>query len=292
MTQWRMEIDLSKCTGCGACALACKAGNNTPWRSSDQSFNWADFLFNTTGRFPNTWWQATPVNCNHCANPACVAVCPVPPDAQGRKAVYKIPAGQPGAGIVVNNSDRCIGCRSCQQACPFSALSMTAPISQNGTTGRPQFSVISFNAETPHQFWNGTEAVIAGGTATPREVRTAAGGNAPPNRTRYLSGDLPGLSNIRRQGVVEKCHLCIHRILDSNLGPTAGEGARRPYCVLACPAGARRLLKPGESPSPGARVLKPGSRLYPEFVKPDDPTAAWLSPQVYYKNWDKFSFRV
>lgn len=71
-----MIIDLNLCSSCGACALACKAENNTRTRGEGQSFNWADFLQETKGTFPNSTQIAIPVMCNHCENPQCVKVCP------------------------------------------------------------------------------------------------------------------------------------------------------------------------------------------------------------------------
>ena len=101
-----MVIDLQKCVGCGACAIACKTENNTPNRDTarGQTFNWADFLMYTEGKFPKVKFSAMPVLCNHCSNAPCVAACPVKP----QKAMFKTPDG-----ITMHNDERCIGCRRC-----------------------------------------------------------------------------------------------------------------------------------------------------------------------------------
>ena len=50
------------------------------------------------------------LRCNHCTDAPCVTICPT-------VALYKRPDG-----IVDFNGDRCIGCKSCMQACPYDAL--------------------------------------------------------------------------------------------------------------------------------------------------------------------------
>jgi Fe-S-cluster-containing dehydrogenase component len=108
MTQYAMVIDLQKCVGCGACAIACKTENNTQNRQDGQSFNWADFLYEEEGSFPNTMHTTRPVLCNHCTDAPCVGACPV-------KALFKTPDG-----ITMINHERCIGDRACQRECPYS----------------------------------------------------------------------------------------------------------------------------------------------------------------------------
>ncbi len=76
MTQYSMIIDLQKCVGCGSCALACKTENNTELRNNGQTHNWADFVHETTGKFPNTEYRTLPVLCNHCSDPPCLKECP------------------------------------------------------------------------------------------------------------------------------------------------------------------------------------------------------------------------
>jgi electron transport protein HydN len=58
-----------------------------------------------------TWNVSVPVQCKHCENPACLAVC--------RSEAISRPNGS-----VVVNGDKCIGCKSCAEACPFGAVHM------------------------------------------------------------------------------------------------------------------------------------------------------------------------
>ena len=114
MTRLGMVIDLSKCVGCGACAFACKAENNTRTRGEEQSYNWGDFLIRTEGKFPNVQHTVMPVMCNHCTDAPCVKACLAKPNPH--KAMYKTPEG-----ITLHDPTLCIGCQRCQEACPYSS---------------------------------------------------------------------------------------------------------------------------------------------------------------------------
>jgi Fe-S-cluster-containing dehydrogenase component len=267
MGQYRMQIDLQKCVGCSACALACKTGNNTQARASGQTFNWADFINETVGAFPNTKWISLPTMCNHCENPACVRACPVAPDAKGRKAVYKT-----ADGIVMFNNKRCVGCRACQKACPYSVLST------NRNSPEAQYSVISYNAKGSHEYWSNDVAVIPGCTTSPKEMaENPVVASVPPNKTEWeYDDDGAEVRDIRAARTVEKCNFCVHRIAN-------GE---QPYCVAQCPAMAREVVEAegADTPFPAtAKVQKPGSRAKVDLVDPAT-VAGSLKPQVYYIN--------
>jgi Fe-S-cluster-containing dehydrogenase component len=62
------------------------------------------------GEFPNNTREFSVHRCNHCADAPCVEICPT--TALHTRA----------DGIVDFDSDRCIGCKSCMQACPYDAL--------------------------------------------------------------------------------------------------------------------------------------------------------------------------
>ncbi len=176
MARFGMVIDLRRCVGCGTCALACKAEHNTRTRAGGQSFNWADFVMKTEGKFPNVTQTVMPVLCNHCTDAACVKACPVTP-----KAMYKTPEG-----ITLHDNALCIGCRSCQMACPYSHVELT-DASLSGET----YSVISFNAREgdPQPQWTDASVMIAGVTASGLETARAAGA-ATPAMNQFEAGDV------------------------------------------------------------------------------------------------------
>ena len=98
-------IDNRKCIGCHACTTACKAehqvavGVNRTWVKQVEK-----------GTFPDTRRLFSVMRCNHCTDAPCVEICPV-------EALFFR-----DDGIVDFNKDRCIGCKSCMQACPYDAL--------------------------------------------------------------------------------------------------------------------------------------------------------------------------
>lgn len=110
--KWGMMIDLDRCTACGACLVACAVENNVPLGSKELSeegrvIRWLNLMSFTEGEYPYTRQRLMPIPCQQCDQPPCTAVCPV-------SATYKNPEG-----IVAQIYPRCIGCRYCVNACPY-----------------------------------------------------------------------------------------------------------------------------------------------------------------------------
>lgn len=214
MARYAMVIDLHKCVGCGACLIACKNENNV-----DRDMFWAHHLKSTTGVFPNVKYEYVPTLCNHCDNAPCVKVCPT-------TAMYK-----DENRLTLNDPNKCIGCKSCMQACPY--------------------NVISFNSKEPHGYWRDNNSLIDKVTTSGKETTDKLGVKIPyynPDRATTYAG-------IRPRGIVEKCTLCDHRLAKDE----------EPYCVFSCPAGARVV---GDLDDPGSDINKLLAQYESKQLKP------------------------
>ncbi|HET7343319.1 MAG TPA: 4Fe-4S dicluster domain-containing protein [Methylomirabilota bacterium] len=98
-------IDHRRCIGCHACTVACKEENRVPLGAFR---TWVKYV--EKGAFPDTRRYFSVLRCNHCDDAPCVAICPT-------VALYRR-----ADGIVDFDGERCIGCKSCMQGCPYDAL--------------------------------------------------------------------------------------------------------------------------------------------------------------------------
>ncbi len=122
--RWGMAIDLDKCTGCGACMVACQAENNVPikqrivlgqynsdWSQKRRTMNWMLVYQLSNGKkFPDHDVAYLPRPCMHCGIPSCVSVCPA-----------TVTKKDENGGIVSQITPRCFGCRYCMASCPYHA---------------------------------------------------------------------------------------------------------------------------------------------------------------------------
>lgn len=102
--QLMIYCDDERCIKCYACQVACKQWHG--FKAGGVSRR--NVIEHTSGTFPNVTRTFSSLSCQHCAEPACASVCPA-------GAISK----RPEDGIVVVDSDKCIGCRYCFFACPF-----------------------------------------------------------------------------------------------------------------------------------------------------------------------------
>jgi len=93
------------CMQCHACEVACKS-----WRSIELGVKWRRVEKIWQGAYPDVKNLSASVACMHCVDPVCIQVCPQ--DAISKRAED---------GVVVVDRDKCIGCKTCLEECPFKA---------------------------------------------------------------------------------------------------------------------------------------------------------------------------
>ena len=110
--KWGMSIDLTSCTGCSACIIACVSENNIPVvgqgpgpRRTRDALDSRRPLLRRRPRQPETYHQ--PVPCMQCENAPCELVCPVGATTHSAE----------GLNDMVYN--RCVGTRYCSNNCPY-----------------------------------------------------------------------------------------------------------------------------------------------------------------------------
>jgi anaerobic dimethyl sulfoxide reductase subunit B (iron-sulfur subunit) len=95
-------FDAARCIGCCTCMIACKGKNDLL-----PGVNFRKVTHYETGKYPDAKVYHLSISCQHCENPACVAVCPT-------GAMY-----QSEEGVVLHDDEICTGCESCVNACPY-----------------------------------------------------------------------------------------------------------------------------------------------------------------------------
>ncbi|MGK0254451.1 MAG: Fe-S-cluster-containing dehydrogenase component [Mariniflexile sp.] len=96
-----MVIDLAKCKNALKCVSAC---NKHHYITGENAWLKVHKMQESEETAP--YWM--PRTCMHCDQPACVTVCPVDATFKRRD------------GLVLIDNERCIGCRFCMAACPYS----------------------------------------------------------------------------------------------------------------------------------------------------------------------------
>ena len=218
--QWGMTIDLSSCTGCGACTIACQSENNIPVVGKKETAKGREMTWIRVDRYfigddinnPEAMYHQ-PIACVHCENAPCETVCPVNATAHGVE----------GTNDMAYN--RCIGTRYCANNCPYKVR---------------RFNFFDYGVTKFNGSYYGKDLMPGGG---PKNV------NLIPPRLREKLDEISRMKmnpdvTVRSRGVMEKCSYCVQRVnaarVETKLQGLPGipDGFFQVACQQACPSNA------------------------------------------------------
>jgi anaerobic dimethyl sulfoxide reductase subunit B (iron-sulfur subunit) len=107
MSQYAFSFDVSRCSGCMACTVACQDQNDS---IAGENVAFRHVTAYEEGKYPSARIFHFSLACQHCGDAPCVTACPT-------GAIFR--EGKDGTVLV--NRDVCVGCHSCELACPFGA---------------------------------------------------------------------------------------------------------------------------------------------------------------------------
>jgi molybdopterin-containing oxidoreductase family iron-sulfur binding subunit len=219
--QWGMTIDLSTCTGCNACTIACQAENNIAVvgkreANKHREMHWirVDRYFAGDVDSPGVMYQ--PVLCVQCENAPCETVCPVNATVHGPE----------GINYMVYN--RCIGTRYCANNCPYKVR---------------RFNFFEYGTKKFNGSYIGKESLNEMGVEGPKNP------NLVPPRLRQQIDNISKLQKnpdvtVRSRGVMEKCTFCVQRLNEARIEMKLQnlrhipDGFVQVACQQACPSDA------------------------------------------------------
>ncbi len=232
--KWGMSIDMSKCTGCSACVIACQEENNVPtvgrqgimegremhWLRIDRYYSLPEEAHEARTLLHDPMYASDPqisfgeyiekprvllqpMLCQHCENAPCEAVCPV------------LATMHSSDGLNQMAYNRCVGTRYCSNNCPYKVR---------------RYNWFNYSADR-------SDSIFA-------RLYPELKDHGRLNQVEPLALQYNPDVTVRARGVMEKCSFCVHRIRRGKW-QLMKEGRRKfrnhevkTACQEACPAGA------------------------------------------------------
>lgn len=168
-----MVIDTTKCIGCFTCRTACQRQNDL---LPEESF--IRYEQQELGTYPDVRVETVPLQCMHCEDAPCAAVCPTGAAHIGPDGIVQVDQG------------RCIGCLYCMSACPYQVRKRNP---QTGTVDKCRFCTVSAE-QTGTKMCSCVEACLTGA----RTFGDLDDPNSEISRTIARTGATPISSDLTR----------------------------------------------------------------------------------------------
>ncbi|MBX3357956.1 MAG: TAT-variant-translocated molybdopterin oxidoreductase [Phycisphaeraceae bacterium] len=214
---WGMSVDLSTCTGCNVCTIACQAENNIPIvgkaevnKGREMAWIRVDRYFAGDSEHTADGMLFQPVACVQCENAPCETVCPVNATVHGPE----------GINYMVYN--RCIGTRYCANNCPYKVR---------------RFNFFAYGIQRYNGSYIGEDLMPGGGPSNKNLIPPTLREKLPDITRLHMNPDV----TIRSRGVMEKCTYCIQRINEARIETKLSDLKHIPdgevvtACQQACP---------------------------------------------------------
>ena len=107
-----LDLDMEKCSACGACAVACMDQNDI---DPDRELPFRNVFCVDRRDSAGVESVCASLSCMHCADAPCVPACPSACLAKDAET-----------GFTLYDNQNCIGCHSCAMACPFGVPSFNS----------------------------------------------------------------------------------------------------------------------------------------------------------------------